>query len=182
MNGMKKPLRGTRFNRKEVMEKSKTALMAIPTIEFQKCFESWIKRWHKCVTVDTLKGTISFLINKTCILNFLNSGNFLIKVVFIWQIINYSLLTRRYSYLLTLNNFIVIQSISSTSGQRYLPKRTFPFSKLILSIIIFYVSRRTCFSSKIYRPIIIFHVRSDTSPLNIKRLKKTYQDNKDKII
>jgi len=37
------------------MEKSKilpTALMAIPTIEFQKCFESWIKRWHKCVAVD----------------------------------------------------------------------------------------------------------------------------------
>ncbi|KAG5305654.1 SETMR methyltransferase, partial [Acromyrmex insinuator] len=48
----KKPLRGTRFNsRKEVMEKSKTALMAIPIIEFQKCFESWIKRWHKCVAV-----------------------------------------------------------------------------------------------------------------------------------
>ena len=39
----KKPLQGTRFNsRKEV--KSKTALMAIPTIKFQKCFESWIKR------------------------------------------------------------------------------------------------------------------------------------------
>jgi len=34
------------------MEKSKTTLMAIPTIEFQKCFESWIKRWHKCVAVD----------------------------------------------------------------------------------------------------------------------------------
>ena len=53
MSGMKKPLRGTHFNsRKEVMEKSKMALMAIPTIEFQKCFESWIKRWHKCVAVD----------------------------------------------------------------------------------------------------------------------------------
>jgi len=24
-------------------KKSKTALMAIPTIEFQKCFESWIQ-------------------------------------------------------------------------------------------------------------------------------------------
>ncbi|KYM78932.1 hypothetical protein ALC53_10486 [Atta colombica] len=24
----------------------------LPTIEFQKCFESWIKRWHKCVAVD----------------------------------------------------------------------------------------------------------------------------------
>jgi len=47
---MKKPLRGTRFNsRKEVREKSK---IAIPTIEFQKCFESWIKRWYKCVAID----------------------------------------------------------------------------------------------------------------------------------
>ncbi|KYQ48075.1 hypothetical protein ALC60_13035 [Trachymyrmex zeteki] len=36
----------------EVMKKSKTALMAVPIIEFQKCFESWIKRWHKCVAVD----------------------------------------------------------------------------------------------------------------------------------
>jgi len=53
MSDMKKPLRGTRFNsRKEVMKKSKTALMVIPTIEFQKCFESWIKRWHKYVAVD----------------------------------------------------------------------------------------------------------------------------------
>jgi len=53
MSGMKKPLRATRFNsQKEVMEKSKTALMTIPAIEFQKCFESWIKRWDKCVTVD----------------------------------------------------------------------------------------------------------------------------------
>ncbi|KYM83912.1 hypothetical protein ALC53_05674 [Atta colombica] len=52
-NIIQQSLRGTRFNsRKEVMEKSKMALMAILTIEFQKCFESWIKRWHKCVTVD----------------------------------------------------------------------------------------------------------------------------------
>jgi len=49
---VKKSLWGTRFNsRKEVMEKSKMALMAIPTIEFQKCFKNWIKRWHKCVAV-----------------------------------------------------------------------------------------------------------------------------------
>jgi len=55
------------------MEKSKIALITIPTIEFQKCFESWIKRWHKLQSMgNTLKGTISFLMNKTCILNFLN--------------------------------------------------------------------------------------------------------------
>jgi len=53
MNGMKKPLREMSFNsQKEVMEKSKTALMAIPIKEFQKCFESRIKRWHKCVALD----------------------------------------------------------------------------------------------------------------------------------
>jgi len=71
---VKKLLRGTRFNsRKEVMEKSKTALMAIPTIELQKCFENWIKRINALQLMgSTLKGTISLLINKTCILNFLN--------------------------------------------------------------------------------------------------------------
>jgi len=50
---VKKSLRGTRFNsRKEIMEKSKTALMAILTDNRVPCFESWIKRWHKCVAVD----------------------------------------------------------------------------------------------------------------------------------
>jgi len=49
---VKKPLRGTRFNSRKEMEKSKMALMVIPTIEFHKCCESWIKRWHKCVAVD----------------------------------------------------------------------------------------------------------------------------------
>ncbi|EFN78566.1 hypothetical protein EAI_00793, partial [Harpegnathos saltator] len=39
-------------NQEEIMEKSKTALVAIPKTEYQKCFEDWIKRWHKCVTVD----------------------------------------------------------------------------------------------------------------------------------
>lgn len=48
----KKPLRGTRFSsREEIIQKSKTALMDIPKIEYHKCFENWIKRWHKCVAV-----------------------------------------------------------------------------------------------------------------------------------
>ncbi|EFN87778.1 hypothetical protein EAI_10319, partial [Harpegnathos saltator] len=35
----KKPLRGTCFSsQEEIMEKSKTALMAIPKTEYQKCF------------------------------------------------------------------------------------------------------------------------------------------------
>ncbi|CAK9833986.1 Protein GVQW3 [Anthophora retusa] len=52
-NRLKKPLRGTRYStREEVMTKSKTALMDIPKIEYQRCFEDWIKRWRKCIAVD----------------------------------------------------------------------------------------------------------------------------------
>lgn len=52
-NRVKKPLRGTRFSsREEVMEKSQEALRDIPKTEYKKCFEDWIKRWHKCVAVD----------------------------------------------------------------------------------------------------------------------------------
>lgn len=51
-NRVKKPLRGTRFSsREEVIEKSQKALMDIPKTEYKKCFEDWIKRWHKCVAV-----------------------------------------------------------------------------------------------------------------------------------
>ena len=50
---LKKPLCGTRCStRDEVMEKSKMALKAIPQTDYKKCFEDWIKRWHKCVEVD----------------------------------------------------------------------------------------------------------------------------------
>jgi len=76
---------GTCFNsRKEIMEKSKTTLMAIPTIEFQKCFESWIKRWHKCVAIDGWifrRGQYHFWWIKLVFWIFwMNSGNFLIKI------------------------------------------------------------------------------------------------------
>ena len=33
-------------------KKSQEALMDIPKTEYKKCFEDWIKRWHKCVAVD----------------------------------------------------------------------------------------------------------------------------------
>ena len=50
---LKKSLRGTRFSsQKELIKKSKTALMAVPKTEYKKCFEDWIKRWHGCVAVD----------------------------------------------------------------------------------------------------------------------------------
>ena len=49
----KKPLCATRYSiRDDVMEKLKMALMAIQQTDYKKCFEDWIKRWHKCVAVD----------------------------------------------------------------------------------------------------------------------------------
>ena len=33
----------------EIKEKSKQELLAIPKSVFQKCFEDWKKRWHKCI-------------------------------------------------------------------------------------------------------------------------------------
>lgn len=47
---LKRPLRGHRFeSTDEIKEKSKKELKAIPTIEFQKCFEEWKNRWHRCI-------------------------------------------------------------------------------------------------------------------------------------
>lgn len=50
---LKKSLRGTRYDTKELIkQKSKEELMSIPKIEFEKCFQSWIKRWHRCIAAD----------------------------------------------------------------------------------------------------------------------------------
>jgi len=50
---LKEPLRGIRFESVEaIKQKSLEALMAIQKIDFQKCFEEWIKRWHKCIKAD----------------------------------------------------------------------------------------------------------------------------------
>lgn len=52
-NRLKKPLRGTRFDSTEaIKEKSKKELMAIRKTEFEKCFQDWINRWHKCVALN----------------------------------------------------------------------------------------------------------------------------------
>jgi len=85
-NRIKKPLRGTHFNsRKEIMEKSKTALMTISTIKFQKCFKSWIKRWHivHCNRWGVLwRGQYHFWWIKLVFWIFwMNSGNFLINQI-----------------------------------------------------------------------------------------------------
>jgi len=53
---LKKSLRGTRFESVEaiiaIKQKSLEALMAIQKIDFQKGFEEWVKRWHKCIKAD----------------------------------------------------------------------------------------------------------------------------------
>ena len=56
------------------MEKSKMALMAIPQTDYNKCFEDWIKRWHKCVVVDGeyFEGDTIDYDKQTCIFDFKN--------------------------------------------------------------------------------------------------------------
>ena len=47
---LKTPMKGKRFATIEVVkEKSKQELLMIPKSAFQKCFEDWRKRCHKCI-------------------------------------------------------------------------------------------------------------------------------------
>lgn len=47
---MKKTMKGERYaTREDIMTASLQELKAIPKSEFQKCFEDWKKRWHKCI-------------------------------------------------------------------------------------------------------------------------------------
>lgn len=47
---LKRILKGRRFaNIEEIKTESLEKLKAIPKIAFQKCFEDWKKRWHKCI-------------------------------------------------------------------------------------------------------------------------------------
>ena len=47
---LKRPNRGHRFETiEEIQAESKKALKAIAEIEFNKCFDDWKKRWHKCI-------------------------------------------------------------------------------------------------------------------------------------
>lgn len=50
---MKTNMKGRRFaNIEEIKRQSLNELNAIPKSEFQKCFEDWKKRWHKCIIYD----------------------------------------------------------------------------------------------------------------------------------
>ena len=47
---LKLPLRGTRFQSiEDVKENSRRELKSIPENAFEKCFDDWIIRWHKCI-------------------------------------------------------------------------------------------------------------------------------------
>jgi len=46
----KSPIKGRRFATiKEIKTSSLKELKAIPKSAYQKCFEDWKKRWHKCI-------------------------------------------------------------------------------------------------------------------------------------
>ena len=47
---IKRTLKGRRFTAiDDIKSGSLKDLKAIPKIEFEKCFEDWKKRWHKCI-------------------------------------------------------------------------------------------------------------------------------------
>ena len=47
---LKTPMKGNRvITIEEIKEKSKQDLLALPKSAFQKCFQDWKKRWHKCI-------------------------------------------------------------------------------------------------------------------------------------
>lgn len=50
---LKMALKGRRFyTRNDIIEKSKSELLAIPKRDYKKCFLSWEKRWHKCIDAE----------------------------------------------------------------------------------------------------------------------------------
>ena len=56
---IKRTLKGRRFTAiDDIKSASLEELKAIPKIEFEKCFEDWKKRWHKCIISngDYFKG------------------------------------------------------------------------------------------------------------------------------
>ena len=50
---VKTPMKGKHFATiEEIKEKSKQELLTIPKSAFQKCFEYWKNRWHKCIIIE----------------------------------------------------------------------------------------------------------------------------------
>ncbi|KYN22666.1 hypothetical protein ALC57_04927 [Trachymyrmex cornetzi] len=49
----KRPMKGRRFATiEEIKATSLEELKAIPKSAFQKCFDDWKKRWHKCIVSE----------------------------------------------------------------------------------------------------------------------------------
>ena len=47
---LKSPMKGRRFAKfEEIKTESRRELKDIPKSAYQKCFEDWKKRWHKCI-------------------------------------------------------------------------------------------------------------------------------------
>ena len=47
---LKKPMKGHLFSTiEEIKTASLKELKAIPQNDYQKCFDDWKKRWHKCI-------------------------------------------------------------------------------------------------------------------------------------
>ena len=64
---LKRPIKGRRFATiEEIKIASLEELKAIPKSSFQKCFDDWEKRWHKCIISkgDCFEGDNIFWINK----------------------------------------------------------------------------------------------------------------------
>ncbi|KYN12241.1 hypothetical protein ALC57_15593, partial [Trachymyrmex cornetzi] len=50
---LKRPMKGRRFATiEEIKAASLEELKAIPKSAFQKCFDDWKKRWHKCIVSE----------------------------------------------------------------------------------------------------------------------------------
>ncbi|KYN39235.1 hypothetical protein ALC56_06368 [Trachymyrmex septentrionalis] len=49
---LKRPMKGRRFATIKEINASLEELKAIPKSAFQKCFDDWKKRWHKCIVSE----------------------------------------------------------------------------------------------------------------------------------
>ena len=110
---LKTPMKEKRFARiREIKEKSKQKPKTIPSA-FQKCFEDWKKRLHKCIIseggyfeghnilIDTKINTFFF---------FESNGYFLIKILYIYLALPTSLSLLSTLSLITKNTIIIMES------------------------------------------------------------------------
>ena len=62
-------LKGRRFTAiDDIKSASLKELKAIPKIEFEKCFEDWKKRWHKCIISNIMHLNIMTILKATTLM------------------------------------------------------------------------------------------------------------------